>query len=250
MPASTDRRRDTPALPIWRRARCAKSSTRTKSNRTKCDTTWNSAIPTLRKKWPRGATINANGTNGLTINTGNAVTNGGLLEAMAADGLTIEDAVANSGTIAAHGGSVTIFGNLTGRGTAQIFSGNQIELKSTSNSANELPGQQRRHRNPSPRSRSRVHRHDCRDGTNSDTLDLQDINIAGTVSWTFAENSAGTQGTLSITDGTHNAKIALIGHYLAANGIASSSGGANSNLFGTATDGSGGTLVTTTHQAP
>jgi hypothetical protein len=65
-----------------------------------------------------------------------------------------------------------------------------------------------------------------------------------------SHTSAGTQGTLSITDGTHNAKIALIGHYLAVNGIASSSGGANSNLFGTATDGSGGTLVTTTHQAP
>jgi hypothetical protein len=53
MPASTDLPKDMRALPIWRRARCAKSSTRTKSNRTKCDTTWNSAIPTLREKWPR-----------------------------------------------------------------------------------------------------------------------------------------------------------------------------------------------------
>src|SRR5580704_10523798 len=49
----TDLPKDMRALPIWRRARCAKSSTRTKSNRTKCDTTWNSAIPTLREKWPR-----------------------------------------------------------------------------------------------------------------------------------------------------------------------------------------------------
>ena len=53
MPASTDRRRDMRALPIWRRARCAKSSNRKKSCRTKCDTTWNSAIPTLPKRWPR-----------------------------------------------------------------------------------------------------------------------------------------------------------------------------------------------------
>src|SRR6202521_2313821 len=34
-------------------ARCARFSTRTKSNRTKCDITSNSAIPILRKRWPR-----------------------------------------------------------------------------------------------------------------------------------------------------------------------------------------------------
>jgi hypothetical protein len=83
---------------------------------------------------------------------------------------------------------------------------------------------------------------------NSDKLDLQDINFAS-VSWTFKENSKGTQGTLSITDGAHSANIALIGHYLAANGTASS-GGLNSNLFGTAIDSGSGTLVTTTHHSP
>jgi hypothetical protein len=53
MPASTDRRRGTPALPIWHRAQFAKSSTAKPSNRPKCDTTWNNAIPILRKRWPR-----------------------------------------------------------------------------------------------------------------------------------------------------------------------------------------------------
>jgi hypothetical protein len=62
-----------------------------------------------------------------------------------------------------------------------------------------------------------------------------------------SHTSAGTQGTLSITDGTHNANIALIGHYLAANGTASSG---SSTLFGTAADSGTGTLVTTTHHAP
>jgi hypothetical protein len=86
------------------------------------------------------------------------------------------------------------------------------------------------------------------DGTNSDTLDLQDINFSG-VSRTFKENSGGTGGALSITDGTHKASIALLGHYLAANGTASS-GGLNSTLFQTANDSSGGTLLTTTHHPP
>jgi hypothetical protein len=71
------------------------------------------------------------------------------------------------------------------------------------------------------------------DGTNSDTLDLQDIDVA-TVSWTFKENSGGTGGTLSITDGAHK-------------GTASSG---SSSLFQTANDSGTGTLVTTTHHAP
>jgi hypothetical protein len=81
---------------------------------------------------------------------------------------------------------------------------------------------------------------------NSDKLDLQDINFAS-VNWTFKENSGGTGGTLSMADGTHTANIALIGHYLAANGTASSG---SSNLFQTANDSGTGTLVTTTHHAP
>jgi IS5 family transposase len=51
--ADTDRRRDMRALLIWRRARSAKSWTRKRSSRTRCDTTWTSAIPTLPKRWLR-----------------------------------------------------------------------------------------------------------------------------------------------------------------------------------------------------
>ena len=196
--------------------------------------------------------INANGTSALTINTGNAVTNSGNMEATGTGGLIIDDAVTNSATIAANGGKVTILGSLTGKGAAQIFSGNQMELKAASNSAPVS------FQDDSGDIGTLVLDHAVgftgtiagffADGTNSDTLDLRDINLAS-VSWTFKENSTGTQGTLSITGGTHHANIALIGQYLAANGTASS-GGANSTLFGTANDGGGGTLVTTTHHAP
>jgi hypothetical protein len=133
---------------------------------------------------------------------------------------------------------------------AQIFSGNQMELKATANTA-PISFQDN-----SGDIGTLVLDHAVgftgtiagffNDGTNSDTLDLQDINFAS-VSWTFKENSAGSGGTLSITDGSHKANIALIGHYLAANGTASSG---SSTLFQTAIDSGTGTLVTTTHHAP
>jgi hypothetical protein len=82
------------------------------------------------------------------------------------------------------------------------------------------------------------------DGTNSDTLDVQDINFAG-VSWSFKENKAGTQGVPTLTDASHTANITLIGQYLAASQSASSAGPTPS-LFQTAQDATGGTLVTTT----
>jgi hypothetical protein len=207
---------------------------------------------TLKLANSAGATINANGTSALVINTGNAVTNSGTMEATGTGGLIIDDAVTNSATIAANGGKVTIVGSLTGKGTAEIFSGNQMELKGTSNSA-PISFQD----NGGVDTGTLVLDHAVgftgtiagffTDGTNSDTLDLQDIGVS-TVSWAFKENSGGTGGTLSITDGAHKANIALMGHYLAANGTASS-GGLNSNLFQTANDGSGGTSLTTTHHS-
>jgi hypothetical protein len=69
------------------------------------------------------------------------------------------------------------------------------------------------------------------DGTvaNSDSIDLRDINFA-TATETYTENSAGTGGTLTVTDGTNTANINFTGDYLLAN-------------FKLSADGSGGTLV-------
>jgi hypothetical protein len=83
-------------------------------------------------------------------------------------------------------------------------------------------------------------------GTHSDTLDLQDINFASGVSWSFNENANGQQGVLTVADGNgHVANISLLGQYLAAGTSATS---ASSTLFQTATDNStntAGTLITT-----
>jgi 20S proteasome alpha/beta subunit len=61
-----------------------------------------------------------------------------------------------------------------------------------------------------------------------DTLDLADINFATLQQPVFSGNTSG--GTLSVTDGTHTANIALLGSYMA-------------STFVTSSDGHGGTYV-------
>jgi hypothetical protein len=58
--------------------------------------------------------------------------------------------------------------------------------------------------------------------TGQDTLDLRDINFSATQTPSFSGNNSG--GTLSVTDGTHTAKIALLGNYMASTFVASSDG--------------------------
>jgi len=69
------------------------------------------------------------------------------------------------------------------------------------------------------------------DGTvaNSDAIDLKDVNFA-TATETYTENSAGTGGTLTVSDGTHTANIDFAGNYGLAN-------------FRFSSDATGGTLI-------
>ena len=62
----------------------------------------------------------------------------------------------------------------------------------------------------------------------SDALDLADVSYGANTTATFLGNTTG--GTLTVTDGTHTANIALVGNYLSSNWDLSS-------------DGNGGTIV-------
>ena len=61
-----------------------------------------------------------------------------------------------------------------------------------------------------------------------DTIDFADINFASVQQPTYSGTNSG--GTLTVTDGTHTANIALLGQYMAGSFVASA-------------DGSGGTLI-------
>src|SRR5262249_11448529 len=64
--------------------------------------------------------------------------------------------------------------------------------------------------------------------TGQDTLDLRDISFATIQSPTYSGTSTG--GTLTVSDGTHTAKIALQGNYLASTFVASSDGHGGTNV--------------------
>src|SRR5439155_17092802 len=64
-----------------------------------------------------------------------------------------------------------------------------------------------------------------------DAIDLRDIVAGSNETLGYAVNATGSGGTLTVSDGTHTASLALLGQYAAAD-------------FVSASDGQGGTLVT------
>ena len=61
-------------------------------------------------------------------------------------------------------------------------------------------------------------------------MGLRDLVYGASTTLGYSPNAAGTGGTLTVSDGTHVANIAMIGSYTAAN-------------FAPVSDGHGGTLV-------
>jgi fibronectin-binding autotransporter adhesin len=164
--------------------------------------------------------IEQTGTMGLTIDTGaDTITNAGTIEATGAGGLTISSAVANTGVLAADGGNLTLGGAVTGVGTAMI-DGAALEADSLftqnvtfSGTTGELE-----------LALSQVYT-----GTISGfsdlgatSLDLRDVGFVGASEATFSGTKAG--GVLTVTDGSHTARIALAGDYMDSTFTASSDG--------------------------
>ena len=77
-------------------------------------------------------TIDANIAGGiLTLETGNTIVNGGLLEASNGGMLQIDDNVSNAGTLEANGGTLVAGGTVTGSGDVAIGDGGHAEFAST-----------------------------------------------------------------------------------------------------------------------
>jgi hypothetical protein len=156
-----------------------------------------------------GAII-ATGVNALTLDTGaNVIVNSGILEATGSGGLIIASGVANSGSLWANGGSITVQGAVTGAGGAQIDGIATIEF-GTDSSANLVFAADA----------SGVLKLDHATGftgsvtgfDGNDSIDLADIE-ATTATASFAANADASGGTLTVSDGTHTANILLHGQY-------------------------------------
>jgi hypothetical protein len=168
-------------------------------------------------------TILANGDHALVIDTGtNVVTNSGTLEATGSGGLVIESALANTGSLWADGGNITLHGDVTGAGSARISGTATLEFGAASD----------QHVNFAAGGDGTL-RFDVSAGfTGSvsgfgagDSLDLGDVAYGGVALITYAANDAGTGGTLLVSDGTHAAQITLAGQYSAAGMQADGQGG-------------------------
>jgi hypothetical protein len=164
----------------------------------------------------------------LVINTGTAtLANAGLIENLSTGGLVIDGAVVNTGTLAAVLGTLTLAGALSGAGELEIdggtldlsgaFSGD-VTFTDAAGSVLALA-------------------HSTTDTvsvtgfstTGASSFDLQDIVFDEGTRASFTGTA--TSGVLTVTDGTHTAKLTLEGNYTA-------------STFTVGSDGHGGTLVT------
>ena len=185
------------------------------------------------------ATIIADGTNALIIDTGaNAVVNSGTLEATGSGGLIVDSNISDTGLIWANDGNITINGAVTGTGSA-LINGATLEFAAASSinvtfaednfgtlvldNPTAYTGQIFGFGGASPQS--------------SDAIDLKGITFDAGTSWTYFDNAGSdTGGSLTIYEAINGATTALDtltfanGDYTTANFILTS-------------DGNGGTLI-------
>ncbi|BAV48106.1 Autotransporter-associated beta strand repeat protein [Mesorhizobium loti] len=160
-------------------------------------------------------TIIATGTHALVIDTGsNTTVNSGTLEATGSGGLMITGTLANSGLLWANGGNITIDGQVTGTGEATI--GNLSKLEFGAASSTDVVFAQN--------AAGTLQLDDSFDFsgriggmTNDDKIDLGDILFGAGTSAAYQADTNGSGGTLTVTDGAHNATLHLLGIFDAHN---------------------------------
>ena len=178
-------------------------------------------------------TIEATGSVALVIDTGRDVSNTGVFKATGSGRLVVDD-------------------NVSGAGQAEIATASTMEFKGSTTSAvtfeNNAGNTGALILDPSAAFKGTVAGL-LSDGTNSDTLDLEGINFASGVTWSFDQTTSG-EGSLTVKDHGNDAiKVTLLGQYLATVGQTVTSAH-SCNLFSTAADtlqNTSGTLITTSH---
>jgi hypothetical protein len=170
--------------------------------------------------------IDANGTNPLIVDTGaSAVTNSGTLEATNNGELFVASNVTNTGQLIANNGTAIFAGAVSGTGTATVQGAGSIEFGSTT-TANTTFAPGAGGTVTFDAASTLTGKLSITGFTLGDTIDLADINFSGS-----GPSLAFSKGILTVSDGTHVAKLQMIGSYTLAS-------------FHAASDGSGGTLIT------
>ena len=157
-----------------------------------------------------GGVIDADGANALVIDTGaNVFSNTGTVRASGAGGLIVESAMTGGGKAEIGAGSSIEFAVASdARVNFDASAGGTLKLDQAGGFSGTVAG-----------------------FTGYDAIDLADLVDGQAMTLGYAANADGTGGTLTLSDGTHIASLALLGQYAAAD-------------FATAADPNGGTLVT------
>ncbi len=162
--------------------------------------------------------IDASGTAALVIDTGAAaVANAGLIEATGKGGATIAGAVVNTGILSAAGGNLTVMGAVSGAGSAMIAGGTLFFASTFTQNVDFTGAAGVLALANSQAFTGTVSGFSLTGGT---SFDLRDIGFVGKHEASFSGTPTG--GVLTVTDGTHVAKITLVGNYLGSTWIVSS----------------------------
>ncbi|MHB8531052.1 MAG: hypothetical protein ACYC8V_16265, partial [Caulobacteraceae bacterium] len=176
----------------------------------------------------KGSIVSA-GSTGLTIDTGaSTVANAGLIEAGKGTTLTVKSAVANTGRLGvAAGGTVILDGPITGTGSAFV-AGGALEALGAFNEKVSFVGSGVLELADSQAYTAKVSGFSKTATTSFDLLDI--AYTQGVTGTTYQDNGKKTGGVLTVTDGTHTARINMVGDFSA-------------STFTVASDGHGGTLI-------
>jgi hypothetical protein len=165
--------------------------------------------------------INARDSSALVINVGtNTVANAGVIESAASGGLSISSPINNTHALIAAAGSLSVTGAVTGAGTVYVEGGTahfassfseNVTFTAAAGSVLELA-----------HSQAYTGRISGFSKTGASAIDLLDIAYGAGTKASFSGTTA--SGTLTVTDGTHTARIILIGNYTASTFTVSSDG--------------------------
>ncbi len=170
--------------------------------------------------------IEATGIQALSIDTGTiAIQNAGTIEAAGSGGAAIVSAVVNSGVLEAAGGVLTVSGAVSGSGSA-VIAGGALDFASSFSQAVAFTGKsgvlELAHSQSYAAAISGFSK------TGGTSLDLRDIGFVSANEASFSGSASA--GVLTVSDGTHIARITLVGDY-------------RSSVFTAASDGQGGVII-------
>jgi hypothetical protein len=168
----------------------------------------------------------------LTIDTGaQTIINAGIIESDGAGGVIIDSAIANTGTLIATAGTLSLDGLVTGAGVGKVAGGVLViaagpfaETVTFSGTTGVLELDDSQGFTGAIRGLSKT-------GTN--WLSLVDITFqSGATKASYSGTSA--EGVLTVTDGTHTAKITLFGNYTTTKWTLSAASGGGTKVVDTA----------------